>query len=120
MKAILLVTQGEGVGRSPAPEILIEGSGASRLWQCASFQGGNVTAGVWNGEPGKLKVRPRAHHEIFCVNEGLVELQETNGEILRVGPGESAYIPMGWQGIWNTVKPTAKHYVLIAARAPNE
>jgi uncharacterized cupin superfamily protein len=113
MTAIELKEQGEGIYKIPPAEIVLEGSGASHLWEAARFSGDEINLGVWHGEPGRLIVRPRAHHEIFCVISGKIKLESKNGKILTLKSGQSAYIPCGWAGTWNTVVPTTKHYIIV-------
>lgn len=120
MKVVLFNTEGAAISRLPPADIVISGSGASQLWQAVQFSGGTVSAGVWVGQPGSLTVRPRAHHEIFSVTEGLIQLEAEDGTTCQIGPGESAYIPKGWSGIWHTVQTTTKHYTLIVEGVAGE
>ncbi|MDZ4093571.1 MAG: cupin domain-containing protein [Paracoccaceae bacterium] len=120
MNVVLFSSEGAAITRSPPADIVISGSGASQLWQAVQFNGGTVSAGVWVGQPGSLRVRPRAHHEIFSVTAGLIRLEAEDGSTYRIGPGESAYIPKGWSGIWQTVQPTTKHYTLIVEGVAGE
>jgi uncharacterized cupin superfamily protein len=117
MNMIELIAQGKGELKSPPAEIVLDGTGASELWELARFQGGDVRVGVWRGEPGSLTVRPRAHHEVFCVISGKIRLLAENGDSLTVAPGQSAYVPKGWQGVWQTVVDSTKHYVILTPPA---
>lgn len=120
MNVVLFNSEGAGIKRYPPADIVISGSGASQLWQAVQFSGGTVSAGVWVGQTGSLTVRPRPHHEIFSVIEGLIRLEAEDGTAYQIGPGESAYIPRGWSGVWHTVQPTTKHYTLIVEGVADE
>ena len=72
-----------------------------------------MLCGLWKGQPGAMTVRPRPHHEIFTVLSGLIQLEDSDGNVRSVGPGEGDYIPKGWSGIWRTVEFSQKTYVLL-------
>lgn len=115
MTAIHMTLAGEGTERVPDPAIVLSGAPTSRLWPAVNRAGGALQCGQWVGQPGEMKVRPRAHHEMFTVISGLVELAGDDGVLTVVGPGEAAFIPKGWSGLWRTVELTQKTYVLIAS-----
>lgn len=101
--------------RTPDPAIVRSGDGSSVMWNAVELAGGALQCGQWLGQPGELEVRPRPHHEMFTVLSGLVELVEPDGSLTRVGPGEAAFIPRGWTGLWRTVEETRKTYLLLTA-----
>lgn len=101
------------VSKAPPAEIVISGDGSSTLWNAVDVGGGEMLCGTWTGQPGELTVRPRAHHEVFVVATGLIELQDGDGAVVRFGPGESGYVPKGWTGVWRNIEETQKTYVLI-------
>jgi len=114
MQAVLIDIDDEtGVPRQPDPQILISGDGSSVLWNTVDIAGGTLLCGQWVGQPGELETRPRQHHELFTVVSGLIELVEPNGDVVRVGPGQAAFVPKGWSGIWRNVEETRKTYMLL-------
>ncbi|WP_299658111.1 cupin domain-containing protein [uncultured Tateyamaria sp.] len=111
--SLLDIDDATGVTRHPDPAIVRSGDGSSTLWNRVDLGSGVLMCGQWVGQPGELDVRPRAHHEMFTVIRGLVELIEEDGSVVRVGPGQAGFIPMGWTGIWRTVEETQKSYMLL-------
>ncbi len=116
MNAILLdLTPDEGMTRTPDPAIVKSGDGSSTLWNGVDLGDGTLMCGQWVGQPGELIVRPRAHHEMFTVVSGMIELETEDGTLTKIGPGQAGFIPKGWSGIWRTVEETRKTYMLLKA-----
>ena len=116
MHATLLdIDATSGVTRSPDPAIVKSGDGSSTLWNSVDLGDGVLMCGQWIGQPGELIVRPRAHHEMFTVISGLIELEAEDGTVTQVGPGQAGFIPKGWTGIWRNVEETRKTYMLLKA-----
>ena len=104
-----------GIARSPDPALVKSGDGSSTLWNWVDLGNGVLLCGQWVGQPGELIVRPRAHHEMFTVVTGLIELEGEDGTLTKIGTGQAGFIPKGWSGLWRTVKETQKSYVLLKA-----
>jgi len=102
-----------GVERAPNPAIVKSGDPSSTLWNRVDLGDGLLMCGQWIGQPGELKTHPRAHHEMFTVVYGMIELVETNGTVTRIGPGQAGFIPKGWTGLWRTLEETQKSYMLL-------
>ena len=116
MQAVLMDTDDTtGVSRSPDPAIVRGGDPSSTLWNRVNIGDGTLICGQWVGQPGELTVRPRAHHEMFTVVSGLIELEADDGTITRIGPGQAGFIPKGWSGIWRNIEETQKTYMLLKA-----
>lgn len=114
MQAVLVdMDDTTGVQRSPDPAIVRGGDPSSILWNRVDIGEGALLCGQWVGQPGELTVRPRAHHEMFTVVSGLIELETTDGSIMRIGPGQAGFIPKGWSGIWRNIEKTQKTYMLL-------
>jgi uncharacterized cupin superfamily protein len=107
------VDEKTGVLGAPDPAIVLAGDGSSELWNRVDIGDGALKCGQWIGQPGELQVRPRAHHEMFTVISGLIELVEEDGSVTQVGPGQAGFVPKGWTGIWRTVRETRKTYMLL-------
>jgi uncharacterized cupin superfamily protein len=60
-----------------------------------------------------LSVASYPHHEIFQIKSGLVELEDADGTVRCISPGQGAYLPKGWTGVWRTIEPTHKAYVIL-------
>ncbi|GAB3038624.1 cupin domain-containing protein [Bowmanella dokdonensis] len=68
--------------------------------------------GFWGSEAGSWKVT-YTEHEYCQLLEGLVELEDHQGTIIRITAGEHFVIPAGFQGIWRTLQPCQKVYVIF-------
>ncbi|MFY9237533.1 MAG: cupin domain-containing protein [Roseovarius sp.] len=102
-----------GENRTPDPAIVLSGAPSSVLWNGVDLGAGQLLCGQWVGQPGEMTVKPRAHHEMFTVISGLIELVEPNGKIVQVGPGQAGFIPKGWTGVWRNVHETRKTYLML-------
>ena len=54
-------------------------------------------------------------YEAFQIRLGVVELEDADGTVRRIGPGQGAYLPRGWAGVWRTIEPTDMTYVILKA-----
>lgn len=102
----------EPVNATPRSEIILSGKGEAKLWENVNLGNGKCTAGQWHGDVVSLTIAAYPHDEVFTLKEGEIELLGDDGEFLRLLPGDSAFVPRGWAGTWNTVKPSTKVYVI--------
>lgn len=100
----------------PPADIVVGGRPTAEIWPAVPFDGPrDVSYGVWVGQPGSMRSDAYPCDEVFVVLEGSVRLESADGTSLEVEPGQTCFLPQGWQGIWHTVTPTRKTY-FVAAR----
>lgn len=97
------------------PEIVEAGDPRAKSWLTATLDAPAVKVGVWSGAPGVLRVPAYPYDEMFVVTTGHIELVETDGSSVHVRPGQACLLRKGWQGLWRTVEPTTKHYMIASA-----
>lgn len=101
-------------GAQPVPEeLFIEGRPEAETWESLKIGvSGDLRAGVWVGQPGRINVPFYPSDEIFTVISGGVSLHDAAGSRLDIGPGESCFVPKGWVGIWETRGITRKYFMV--------
>lgn len=100
--------------RDPPPETVIAGAPRAEVWSADPLPGGaSVRYGFWTGQPGAINCDSYPNDEMFSVIEGLVALECRDGTRLEVGPGDTAVVRKGWQGIWHTLQVTRKIFVIV-------
>jgi uncharacterized cupin superfamily protein len=95
---------------APAQDRLISGSPRFRVWEIDAGPGG-VSAGVWEGTPGKWRVA-YTQWEYFRIISGVSILVEDGGPERRLCAGDRLIIRPGFQGTWEVVETTRKDYVI--------
>jgi uncharacterized cupin superfamily protein len=80
-------------------------------WRCFSDATGKLFGGVWEGEPGRLKVDPYPYDEICVILEGEVALTDTEGQRRSFKAGDSFFVPKSFQGVWETVTYSRKIFI---------
>ncbi|KRC61210.1 hypothetical protein ASE14_09800 [Agromyces sp. Root81] len=99
-------------------DLVLSGRPTADVWAPPPLVGARaVTFGVWLGQPGSVACHGYPHDEVFVVAEGLIRLESLDGTSLDVEPGQSCFVPRGWRGVWHTVSPTRKTYVIAASDA---
>lgn len=72
---------------------------------------GSFMAGTWTSTPGKWKVF--ANRDEFCVLlKGHARLISTDGTEQDFRTGDSFLIPNGFEGFWQVLELTTKHFVI--------
>lgn len=98
----------------PRPDRLVRGNPARTTWNHYTDAGEKVFAGVWACEPGAWRVSYPASQDEFCsILEGRVRLTDLAGGVRELGPGDSFVVPGGFEGIWETLEPLRKLYVIV-------
>ncbi|MFS8039280.1 cupin domain-containing protein [Xanthobacter sp. AM11] len=78
---------------------------------------GAFSAGFWASEPSEIEVS--YDEDEFCVLvEGTVELTDASGHTETYEAGAAFLIPSGFKGIWKSVTPVRKFYVVHLPKAP--
>jgi uncharacterized cupin superfamily protein len=72
---------------------------------------GAFSAGLWTSLAWRKEVR--YDEDEFClILEGTVRLTDADGRTETYGPGDAFVIPSGFTGVWESVTPVRKFYVV--------
>jgi uncharacterized cupin superfamily protein len=72
--------------------------------------------GQWSCEPGAWRVE-YSEDELCHLLQGRIRLIDETGGAVEFGVGDSFVIPAGFRGIWETLEPTRKVYVIYEGPA---
>ena len=98
------------------PQIIMEGAPTAKVWTSAEFDtASSIKAGIWSGDPGKLKIVSYPTDEVFTIISGSVAMHCDDGTILNVKAGQSCLMRKGWSGTWHVLEPTTKSFVSFLA-----
>jgi uncharacterized cupin superfamily protein len=76
------------------------------------FEQGNLIAGTWECEPGKLKLNLEVTE--FChLLKGHRVLTSESGKVTEIKPGDSWVFPRGWKGTAEVVETVRKVYMIV-------
>lgn len=73
-------------------------------------------AGIWASTVGAKRVS-YTEEELCYILEGRVRLTDVNGASREFGPGSAFVIPAGFAGVWETLEPVKKIYVIWQDKA---
>lgn len=77
------------------------------------FEQGNLTAGTWECEPGKLQLELEITE--FChLLKGHWILTSESGQVTEVRAGDSWIFPRGWKGTAEVVETVRKVYLIVS------
>lgn len=94
---------------NPVPHV--DPASATTVHEWYQDKTGAFSAGFWASESSTLSVH--YDEDEFCVLiEGTVELTDASGHLETYTAGESFLIPAGFKGIWRSVTPVRKFYVV--------
>jgi uncharacterized cupin superfamily protein len=109
---------GEPVVDHPRPERRVRGDPERRTWNLYDDPAGRMSAGIWACAPGAWRVAYAVGGDEYClILEGRVRLTDEAGDSREFGPGDAFVIPGGFTGIWETLAPLRKHYVILSPPA---
>lgn len=112
---IVLNTNGPAEAASPDPARLLAGEYKTRTYNQYEGEDGRLFCGIWESTPGKVKVSYDEWE--FChFISGVAVLTNDKGQSWKLRAGDAFIIPPGFAGIWETLEPVRKHYVILAAR----
>lgn len=100
-----------GEGEAGTPSRVLSGQPATRLWNEYTDAGGRLFSGIWSSTEGSWAV-DYSEEEVCVILEGRVRLTGEDGTARDFGPGDSFAIPAGFKGIWTTIEPVKKLYVI--------
>ncbi|AWI85902.1 cupin (plasmid) [Alloyangia pacifica] len=95
----------------PVPERLISGDPAFKTWAQDESRDGTVLTGVWEATPGETHSIKGTTFEFCHILSGSIEIEETGGDIHRLGAGDSFVMKPGFVGVWRTLETVRKIYV---------
>ncbi len=72
-------------------------------------------AGIWHSSIGAKNVN-YTEEEVCIILEGRVRLTDLAGNIKEFGAGSTFVLPAGFQGVWETLEPLKKIYVIWQAK----
>jgi uncharacterized cupin superfamily protein len=103
------------VGR-PAAELLLAGTPETTTRNFFSDAGGRFFSGIWESTPGRWRIRYTEN--VFChIIRGRIRIADAKGREWTFKAGDAFVIPAGFAGTWETIEPTAKHYVIYEPAA---
>ncbi|MBC8130479.1 MAG: cupin domain-containing protein [Rhizobiaceae bacterium] len=94
----------------PAPEKLVGGTPTNRTWNVED-DGKGTYAGIWESTPGEWRIS-YTEWEFCHILAGVSVLTEDGGVPVTLKAGDSFVIRPGFNGTWNVVETTVKHYVI--------
>lgn len=71
-----------------------------------------ILSGTWESEPGTSRWEFLNRGEIITVIEGRMTVAQENGPEVDLNPGDTAYFPIGWTGIWTVHERLRKIFVV--------
>ena len=72
-------------------------------------------AGIWASSVG-AKTVSYTEEEVCVILEGRVRLTDLAGNAKEFGAGSTFVLPAGFQGVWETLEPLKKIYVIWQAK----
>ncbi len=97
----------------PRPERRVRGAPLRQTWPWYAHPGERLFAGEWACEAGAWRIEvPENVHEVCTLQSGRVRLTDDAGRSVEFGPGESFVVPGGFHGVWDTLEPLKKTYVI--------
>ncbi|WP_299204599.1 cupin domain-containing protein [uncultured Amphritea sp.] len=89
----------------------LEGNPLQKLWIEYTDSSERFCAGIWQSEKGKWRVS--YSEEEYChILEGISIVTEDGKDPIQVNTGDRFVISAGFQGSWEVVEPTRKHFVV--------
>jgi uncharacterized cupin superfamily protein len=107
---------GAGEPAPAAPDRVLAGSGASKVWNAFSDPSGRFHVGHWSCEDGARAVT-YDETELCLILEGRVRLEAADGAA-EFGPGDAFVITRGFVGVWRSIGPVSKLYAILDPEAP--
>jgi len=71
-----------------------------------------IISGIWECEPGTSRWEFLTRGEIIHVVSGAMTVQRDGEEAVDLTPGDAAYFPIGWTGVWTVTETLRKLYVV--------
>lgn len=98
----------------PRPDRLVSGNPLRTTWEHFLSRSGDLSAGIWQCEPGAWQIAfPAGKDEFFCVIDGRLRITDADGQQHEFGPGAAGVIPAGFTGTFAVIETVRKHYVVV-------
>lgn len=98
---------------SPAADRVVEGSPSFRVWKQDEDRGGQIRSGVWEASIGSFRTAKGKSCEFCYILEGVMELTEEGQGPIVYQAGDSFVMKSGFVGIWKTIEPIRKIFVIV-------
>jgi uncharacterized cupin superfamily protein len=72
---------------------------------------GRFTTGLWEREPDTWSFE-RPYDEVALILSGAAEIEEPDGTVHRIGPGDVLVTPKGSKGTWRITETIVKFYAI--------
>ncbi|OXY83186.1 cupin domain-containing protein [Oceanimonas doudoroffii] len=105
-----------GITSSTPEDILLSGNGDTLASIPFKSSDATVISGIWMSEPFSKKKSHPDEMEFCYLIEGKVKLTDKNGNSSEFSAGESFVVEPGFDGIWESVIPVRKYFVIAKCR----
>jgi uncharacterized protein len=111
MRLILPVIPGDVTTEITRPDAhrLVGGDPVHTTWNIEDADG--LYCGLWQSTPGAWKIS-YSEWEYVRILQGVSVLTDAEGRKVRLVAGDSWIIRPGFEGIWEVLETTLKHYVI--------
>jgi uncharacterized cupin superfamily protein len=99
---------------APPPDRVLSGHPHNRTWNSYASEDGCFFAGIWEAEPGAWEIS-YTEAEFCHILEGESRITDAAGVVTTVHAGDAFIIPPGFNGIWEVITHTRKHYAIYEA-----
>ncbi len=93
----------------PDPARVVKGDPVLTTWSVEERDG--LHCGLWASTPGAWRMA-YAEWEYFRILEGRAIVTDDAGPVHDLGPGDAFLLRPGFTGVWETVEPILKDYVI--------
>ncbi len=115
MSAVVRLGLCQGEGEAGVPARVLAGVPTTRLWNDYSDATGRLFSGIWTSTAGSWAV-DYSEEEVCVILEGRVRLEGEDGTASEFGPGDAFAIPSGFKGVWTSLEPVRKLYVVYETK----
>jgi uncharacterized cupin superfamily protein len=95
----------------PDPATVVKGDPVHTTWNVEEVDG--LFCGLWASTPGAWRMS-YAEWEYLRILEGRAIITDDEGPVHHLGPGDALLLRPGFSGVWETVEPILKDYVIRA------
>lgn len=95
-----------------APERVLGGDPVTKVWLLSERADGKVFTGIWQSGLHHVRVRQNGDTEYCLILEGRVRLTDAAGNVSTFGPGQAFVLAPDFVGVWESLEPVRKHFVL--------
>jgi uncharacterized cupin superfamily protein len=117
-ETVACVRRLDAAGVEPKTPAIAADDVLSDRWEERSWplfeRDGRLHVGTWRGEPGRLRIADQPYDEISVLSSGAVALSDLDGSRVEFGPGDRFVVERGFSGVWETLAPTEKVYVVYS------